>query len=180
MNTPGGNSGDDTWTPLGFGTRIAGGWELTGLNLPDTCRLRARARSGGSLTQAVVSYPPPLEAWRLQHFGTAANTGDAANEADPDKDGLTNSVEFAFDLNPMDGGSNALPAFTLTDGVFTATFTTPGGREQVSYGAEWSTGLQPGTWTAIPDTGTPPQHTFTLPATAARQFVRMKVAVSGE
>lgn len=175
INTPGG--GDDAWVMLGWGTRITGGWELTGLNLPDTCRLRARGRAGGSLTQAMVSYPAPLEAWRLQHFGTTANTGDAANDADPDKDGLTNFAEYAFDLDPADGSSSALPVFTLTNVGFTAAFTVPKGREaEVIYRAEWSPSMLPGTWTPVPDFGTGSTHAFHAPATGARVFVRWEVS----
>lgn len=40
------NSGA-TWTPLGIGTRIAGGWELTGLSLPGSEAIRARGRTVG-------------------------------------------------------------------------------------------------------------------------------------
>ena len=40
-------NGGTVWTPLGAGTRIAGGWELTGLALPGSGNLRARARTGG-------------------------------------------------------------------------------------------------------------------------------------
>jgi len=36
-----------TWTPLGIGARIAGGWELTGLSLPENGVIRARANTGG-------------------------------------------------------------------------------------------------------------------------------------
>ena len=42
-------NGGATWTFLGVGQRITGGWELTGLNLPASGQIRARARtSGGS------------------------------------------------------------------------------------------------------------------------------------
>ena len=40
-------NGGSTWTPLGSGTRITGGWELTGLSLPASGQLRARARVTG-------------------------------------------------------------------------------------------------------------------------------------
>src|SRR5207247_6545610 len=36
--------GGTNWTSLGAGTRIPGGWEFTGLSLPPTGRIRARAR----------------------------------------------------------------------------------------------------------------------------------------
>ena len=49
-----------SWAPLGAGTRIAGGWELTGLNLPEVGVVRARARvTGGTLNGSsglVASY----------------------------------------------------------------------------------------------------------------------------
>jgi len=39
--------GATTWTVLGAGTRISGGWELTGLSLPVGGQIRARARTIG-------------------------------------------------------------------------------------------------------------------------------------
>jgi hypothetical protein len=176
MNTPGG--ADDAWSLLGFGTRTPGGWELTGLNLPGACRLRACGRAGGSLTQAMVSYSGPLEAWRLTHFNTSANAGDAADDADPDHDGLTNFAEFAFGLPPVDRGGSALPEFTLTDDGFTTAFTAPDGRDaDVIYRAAWSPTMTPGTWTNIPDTGTAPLHVFRVPAASERVFVRWEVSL---
>lgn len=38
-----------SWTPLGPGTRIPGGWERTGLNLPATSSIRARGRATSGL-----------------------------------------------------------------------------------------------------------------------------------
>ena len=53
-------NGGGSWTSLGTGTRITGGWELTGLGLPPSGQIRARARMpGGSLLETVVSYPAP-------------------------------------------------------------------------------------------------------------------------
>lgn len=37
-----------------------------------------------------------LQQWRQLHFGTSSNSGDAANDADPDSDGLVNLTEFAL------------------------------------------------------------------------------------
>lgn len=42
----------------------------------------------------------PIESWRNTYFGTYANFESAANIADPDRDGLSNLVEYAFGLNP--------------------------------------------------------------------------------
>jgi hypothetical protein len=160
---------------LGFAERIPGGWELTGLSLPATFQIRALGRAGGSLTQAVVSFPAPLEAWRLQHFHTLSSTGDAADDADPDHDGLTNFTEFAFGLSPVDRTSSALPEFIHSHGSLTATFTAPAGTDGVLYGAEQSSTLLPGSWTAIPDSGTGNAHVFITSPVPEKLFTRFVV-----
>ncbi|MBX7187282.1 MAG: choice-of-anchor D domain-containing protein [Vicinamibacteria bacterium] len=52
-----------TWSSLGFGTRISGGWEVTGLSLPASGLIRARARvtsgnqnASSGLVQATRAY----------------------------------------------------------------------------------------------------------------------------
>jgi hypothetical protein len=51
LSTDGGN----TWSYLGPGTRIPGGWELTGLTLSGTGKIRARATvAGGGLAAGVA------------------------------------------------------------------------------------------------------------------------------
>jgi hypothetical protein len=48
----------------------------------------------------------PIGTWRQSNFGTAANSGNAADNADPDHDGLINIFEYAFNTNPnMANGS---------------------------------------------------------------------------
>ncbi|MDB6132276.1 MAG: hypothetical protein JWM59_519 [Verrucomicrobiales bacterium] len=126
-----------------------------------------------------VAAPPPssLEAWRQTHFGTAQSTGDAADLADPDHDGLPNLVEFAFDLNPKSGASPALPQGRLENGNFMVSFDQPAGMSGIAYGAEWTTNPASGPWTAVADTGTLPQHLFSVPSGAhQRLFVRLKIS----
>jgi uncharacterized delta-60 repeat protein len=169
--------GSPDWTRLGNGTRIPGGWELSGLTLLASGQIRAQGYAGNSVMESVIPILTPLESWRVQYFGTAANTGDAADDADPDHDSLTNFTEYAFGLSPVDRASNALPEFKHSGAAFTTTFTAPAGRDDVLYRAEWSPTMQPGTWAAIPDTGTAPAHVFTLSATAPRLFVRYTVKI---
>ncbi len=52
--------GGANWNLLGAGTRIAGGWELTGLSLPVTGSIRARGRTGGGLVEQIAAFGPPL------------------------------------------------------------------------------------------------------------------------
>ena len=58
----------------------------------------------------------PLQSWRQTHFGTTANSGDAANTADPDADGQVNLLEYALGTNPNTAG--ALPVTVARSGAF--------------------------------------------------------------
>lgn len=46
-----------------------------------------------------------LAGWRQHFFGTSLSYGDAADEADPDGDGVSNFLEYAFGSNPLDAAS---------------------------------------------------------------------------
>jgi uncharacterized delta-60 repeat protein len=169
--------GAANWTRLGTAAPTARGWELTGLTLPASGSIRAQAYAGGSVMESVEPIRTALESWRIQYFNSPSSTGDAADNADPDKDGLTNFTEFAFGLSPVDLTSNTLPEFKYAGGSFTASFTAPEGRENLLYGAERSPDMKPGTWTPIADSGTGAIHTFSVPATAEKTFVRYTVKI---
>ena len=53
-----------------------------------------------SLSDEAILTLSKREDWRLSHFGTAENLGEFADEADFDKDGIDNLVEYAFKLDP--------------------------------------------------------------------------------
>ncbi len=165
--------GGTNYTPLGTGTRISGGWELTGLALPPTGQIRARARisgafrNGGSgLVESITAYDPEtmsMVVWRQLYFGSPANNGSGADTYDFDQDGLPNIVEFAFGLDPTQGSSVHLPQPQISAGNFTVSFPTPPGVRGITYGAEWSTTLRSANWRPIIDTGTGAQHSFSVP-----------------
>ncbi len=59
----------------------------------------------------------PLETWRVQHFGLSDNAGNAANEMDPDSDGLSNFLEYAIGGNPaVRGDASRLPQIAGSSG----------------------------------------------------------------
>lgn len=119
-----------------------------------------------------------LEEWRLATFGTKANAGDAANFADADHDNLANILEFAFGLSPFEYSGHLMPKWTPVDGNLKCTFAEPSGVLGVTYGAEWSPSMEPGSWQPITDSGTAPQHSFNMPLdTNQKKFVRLKVVV---
>ena len=88
------------------------------------------------------SKPPPaspssgrpltaLEKWRYTNFGNSANTGNGADNADPDNDGVNNLAEYTAGTNPNDATS--LPSFVWTS-------TTSG---DWSTGTNWNLGTVP-------------------------------------
>lgn len=118
-----------------------------------------------------------LQTWRRIHFGGIANSGNGANGFDFDRDGLSNLIEFAFGLNPTLPNGSQLPRPHLNDHKFSVNFTEPEGVSGIIYGAEWSATLRDDDWHIIPDTGTPPEHIFTMPAeTSEKMFMRFKIS----
>ena len=59
-----------------------------------------------------------VESWRQQYFGTTANSGTAADSADPDGDGYSNLLEFAFGTDPTSNASGP-GSITYAAGVIT-------------------------------------------------------------
>ena len=53
----------------------------------------------GTTTVTVTTFSI-VENWRYANFGTTANTGNTADNADFDGDGIANLIEFAFGTNP--------------------------------------------------------------------------------
>ena len=129
--------------------------------------------NGGSFVLPLVL--TALETWRQTHFGTTANSGDAADGFDFDKDGLVNLLEFGFGLDPKANSAHQVPQWQMSGDLFTITFTQPAGVSGITYGAETSATLLPGSWTPVADTGGGNQHTFSVPGNATKSFVRLKV-----
>jgi endoglucanase len=82
--------------------------------------------SDGTLTASdtfsVSVTATPFQSWRLQYFGTADSTGNAADLADPDNDKLSNLIEFALNTDPTKSGF--LPMSVAREGTdLTLTYT---------------------------------------------------------
>ena len=74
------------------------------------------ARSFNTFVEPAPSAPAlsALEEWRAQNFGTAAGAGEAADDADPDGDGIANLLEFSLGLAPR--SADGAPASVATNG----------------------------------------------------------------
>jgi hypothetical protein len=153
---------NDDARPAGLATlwQPEGGVTFTNPASPDTAvtfeesgnfLLRLTASDGAittfDVTTANVTAGSPLLTWRTLHFGTSEGTGDAANLADKDGDGLENLIEYALLTSPTQ--SNPSP-FTLaaTPGQITLKLGRDPSRSDVSVVIEAATTLT-GTWTAI-------------------------------
>ena len=120
--------------------------------------------------------PTALQAWRLSSFASINNYGDGADLNDFDNDGLPNLVEFAFGLNPQQSDVGLMPQPQQVAGNFVYSFTEPAGVSGIIYGAEWSETLLDGSWTNVADSGTPPQHTFSVPIAIHPQlYMHLKI-----
>jgi hypothetical protein len=139
--------------------------------------------SGRSATHnlALIALPTPLTIsnWRTTWYGSSTNTGNAADSADPYGTGLSNLLVFAFfgpDQDPEQAHSSQLPQPSLSAGNLTYSFDTPSRVTGLTYGTEWSSTLQPGSWHPITDTGTGTHHVFThATGLQTEVFVRLTV-----
>ena len=125
-----------------------------------------------------VSPLTPVQSWREQFFGTTADTGDAANSADPYGRGVKNLSVFAFlgpDQDPRIARISQLPKMQISGGNLLYSFTQPSGVSGVTYGAEWSATSQDD-WQPVSDTGSGSQHIFSVPiGRSTRLFLRLTV-----
>ncbi|MGD1977826.1 MAG: hypothetical protein PVJ98_00390 [Akkermansiaceae bacterium] len=123
----------------------------------------------------------PAQEWRLEHFGTASNSGLAADDADPDGDGIVNLLERAFDGDPGFADPEILPAIDDTASFFSITYRKSVAATDLTITVQESTDLE--TW--IPSSGTPTlltndgavqEYRFTRPPGAnANLYLRVKV-----
>lgn len=141
--------------------------------------------SGGSVASdsATVDVLTPLQSWRDQNFGSTANSGSAADSADPDSDGLSNLVEYALGLDPLVASVSGIPVSSVAAGNWTYTFTRPSNRTDVTYAVEVSTDLV--NWTTsgvstslVSNTNGTATYQATYPlASADKAFFRLKITL---
>lgn len=81
----------------------------------------ARAETSATLAVNVAQPLTPIESWRTANFGAAAPSGDAADIADPDGDGVPNLLEFALGGQPLSAASAPLPAIARAPGTSSLT-----------------------------------------------------------
>ncbi len=119
-----------------------------------------------------------IQSWKQTWYGTSANSGNAADLADPYATGYPNLAVFAFfgpSQNPATAGSLQLPQPALSGGNIRYDFTQPANVSGITYGAQWTTTLLSNDWHDIAETGSGLQHIFSVPASNSRTLLRLKV-----
>ncbi len=166
-----GTGGFTTWVNMLISVTLNNG-------ATNTIRFESNGQDLGNIDEiAVAPAPTALENWRLTHFGTMSNTGNAADTADPDGDGWKNADEFASGTNPNDRASMLkVGAMAWSGNDMVVNFPTVIGK---TYRVECSATLQPGSWStvrgAIPGTGGAVQVTDPGVVTDPRRFYRIVV-----
>jgi hypothetical protein len=115
---------------------------------PDLTALCNTSFSGtGTIT---VNTPGELRKWRLLHFGTTENSGEAADSHDVTGDGEDNLMEFATAQNPHD---NSLANISLHDSGTHLSYTYSRSKAAMADGftfsVEHSDMLTGGTWSTL-------------------------------
>ena len=121
------------------------------------------AALGAPATMTLTILDPPIDVWRVAHFGANANVPAIAGDlADPDHDGIANVAEYALGLDPLTSGAVTNPTFGSANGYLTLTFTRPLSATDVSYIVQVSGDLA--TWndgSLYTAAGNVPTNTFT-------------------
>jgi autotransporter-associated beta strand protein len=108
---------------------------------------RSVATIGGLSASSTVNVTvlSALQAWRQQFFDTTANSGTAADMADPDGDGVTNLLEYALGTAPDSAASAGRPVLGRAGNFLTLSFIRS--RGDVTYVVEGGSDLS--TWAPV-------------------------------
>ena len=140
------NSEEGTFPQATTGSNLAVATAMT-LDGPDADNYTLVQPSlTASITEEQTVYTHHQD-WRFANFGSYTSEGSGADNADPDRDGITNLLEYALGLDPAVPG--VIPASLALDGgnlEYTYTRSTGAWQNGAVYQIEWSDTLAAGSW----------------------------------
>jgi len=118
--------------------------------------------------------------WRQQWFGITANTGSAADTANPAQDGIINILKRAFNLNPLLTETTGTPYGAISGNIFTLTYRQSLAATDLAFQVvsspdliNWSTNNI--TDVVISSDGITAIHAASVPVASTAQFLRLLV-----
>ena len=140
----------------------------------------ANSPAADFVVQGTVTALTPIQAWRLQWFGTTANSGPAADTAIGTSDGMPNLLKYALGLNPL-VPTNSPVVGDISTGYLRLTLPKNPAATDVSFYVELTGDLTTPSWTT--NATTVLQNTPTLlqvrdnapVASSASGFMRLRV-----
>ncbi|MBE7497839.1 MAG: hypothetical protein HS117_23080 [Verrucomicrobiaceae bacterium] len=135
-------------TPGGYVANLA---TLAGYQAPAAQHIPIIANTLTTITYTYQTAMSAQESWRHTYFGTTANSGDAADNHDYDRDGFTNAEEYAAGTNPVQRG-DFFRANNPQRGPGTFSVSTAG-KAGRSYILERSVTMAAGTWSTVDTEG---------------------------
>lgn len=141
----------DRWFNGGLADLALFGRALTGTEIGQLATASDVLHFSGQTASNTVSITvlSPLENWRMAHFGTSGASGNAADTADPDRDGIPNALEWVLGGDPLANSSAPLPRPSATTTHLALTFTRDDDSEQTTtLKSQWGTNLRD--WTDMP------------------------------
>jgi hypothetical protein len=172
-------SASETWTENAVGAE-ASTFSVSSL-LPGTVyHFRIVALNGtdrsSEVTTTLTTWTS-LEEWRFTNFGTIANSGNAADNANPSNDGMPNLMKYALGMS-ANARSNQASLNTQMNANGRLTLTFRRAREDLIYIVEGSDDLI--TWSIIATNPGAAGETVTVTDTApihtSKRFIRLKVS----
>jgi len=122
------------------------------------------------------------DAWRQLYFGTTANTGDAADDADFDGDGVINVLERAHGGNPTVADAHLLPGMDPSAPVLSIDYRKATGASDLALEVQECDNLLSNSWTTaigtnaiFSDDGIIQSNRFTVPVDNPEKFLRVRV-----
>jgi len=144
--------------------------------------------AAGYATKA--SEPESFETWITRQLGSGAASADHLAEADPDHDGASNLLEYAFGSGAGDGSSIARLEIHESNGEYFARYLRRVGDSSLQIRCEAETQIDAETWptlettvTVIGDSSAPTGYERVqqlLPTSAGQAFARLRVTRIGE